>query len=337
MEEEQTQLTTVQPPHKKPGELTVRLITGALYVIVLIAFYVLKLFVSKLFFDALLLAFCIIGTYEMTRAFKDKLHVSQRVVVMIFSALVVLAYALSDFYYADILHVGLPSGQVVDAVGRNYAPHVTFAAFIAGVSVILGLLVFAHQKVSLESTGYAILSYIYPSCFLVVLTVCNHLERYSELAILFVFSVAPFADSLAYVFGRLLGKKLPAKMAPNVSPKKTLIGGFGGLVGGAVGAAFAFFVCFGFTKLEAIGVLSLGWDLEITPLNLLFFLGLGVLTSAFSQFGDLVESAIKRKLGIKDMGKLLPGHGGILDRIDSSLYGGLVVCFVLVLRIMFGG
>ena len=328
MEEEQTQLAAVEPPKKKPNELTVRLITGALYVVVLIAFYVLKLFISKLFFDALLLAFCIIGTFEMTRAFKDKLHISQRVVVMIFSALVVLAYALSDFYYADILHVGLPNGSVVDAVGRNYAPHVTFAAFITGMAVIFGLLVFAHQKVSMESTGCALISFIYPSNFIVVLTVCNHLEKYSELAILFIFTVAPFADSLAYVFGRLFGKMLPAKMAPTVSPKKTLIGGFGGLVGGAIGAVCVFFVCYG---------LSLGWPLEITPLNLLFFIGLGVLTAAFSQFGDLVESAIKRKLGIKDMGKLLPGHGGILDRIDSSLYGGLVVCVVLVLRIMFGG
>ena len=337
MEEEQTQLQAVEPPKKKRDELPVRLITGTLYILVLVAFYVLKLFVSKLFFDALLLAFCIIGTFEMTRAFKDKLHISQRIVVMIFSALVVLAYALSDFYYADILNVGLPNGAIVDAVGRNYAPHVTFAAFIAGVSVIFGFLVIAHQKVSLESTGCALISFIYPSCFIVVLTVCNHLEKYSELAVLFVFSVAPFVDSLAYVFGRLLGKKLPAKMAPNVSPKKTLIGGFGGLVGGALGATFVFFVGFGFTKLEGIGALSIGWGLEVTPLNLLFFIGLGVLTAAFSQFGDLVESAIKRKLGIKDMGKLLPGHGGILDRIDSALYGGLVVCIVLVLRIMFGG
>ena len=335
MEEEQSELHAVEPPKKKRSELSVRLITGFVYVFVLIAFFALKVFISKLFFDALLLAFCIIGTFEMTRAFKDKLHISQRIAVMIFSALVVIAYALSDFIFADILRISLPSGSVQDAVGRNYAPHITVVAVIAGFSVIFGLLVFAHSKVTLESTGYALISYIYPTCFIVVLTACNHLEIYSELAILFVFSVAPFADSLAYVFGKLLGKKLPAKMAPNVSPKKTLIGGFGGLLGGAVGAVFVFFVSYGLTLLDdLIGVPDLGWELELSAMNILFFIGLGVLTAAFSQFGDLVESAIKRKLGIKDMGKLLPGHGGILDRIDSALYGGLVVCLVLVLRIM---
>ena len=68
--------------------------------------------------------------------------------------------------------------------------------------------------------------------------------------------------------------------------------------------------------------------------NLVFFIALGVLTSAFTELGDLVESAVKRKLGIKDMGKILPGHGGILDRIDSTLYASLIVCFVFVMRIM---
>ena len=99
----------------------------------------------------------------------------------------------------------------------------------------------------------------------------------------------------------------------------------GGLIGGALGAVCIFFVYYGLLE---------PCDLNTEWLNLVFFIALGVLTAAFTEFGDLVESAVKRKLEIKDMGRLLPGHGGILYRIDSTLYAGLIVCFVLTMRIL---
>ncbi|MBR7185977.1 MAG: phosphatidate cytidylyltransferase [Clostridia bacterium] len=328
-----------QQPKKKLSNLALRSITASAYIAVLLLFFVLKLLVSDLFFDAIILAFALIGAWEMTRAFKDKMHASQKTVVLIFSALIIIAYAASDFYFADILGVHLPApGGSQVAIGRNYAMHIVFVVFMVGISILLGLLVFAHQNVTLESTGYSLLSYIYPSFLLVVLSVCNHLELYSELAIMFVFVVAPFADVFAFFFGKIFGKALPMKMAPNISPNKTLIGAFGGLIGGAIGANVIFYLCYGLNELDKITeLINLGWSLNVDALNLLFFMGLGIVTAAFSQFGDLVESGIKRKLGVKDMGKILPGHGGVLDRIDSSLYAGLIVCAVLVLRIMIVG
>ncbi len=346
----QEETTGQRPPKKQMSNLTLRCITGAVYIAVLAAFFALKIFVSDLFFDALILLFSVVGTWEMTRAFKGKLHASQTATVMVFTSLVIVTYAVSDYIFQDIMKVGLPKdgffnpdGSFNDELfnslpGRNYSLHITFVVFMAGISVLLAMLVFAHGKVTLESTGCALLCYLYPAFLLVVLAVCNHLQFYSELAVLFVFVVSPFADTFAFFFGKLFGKYLPMKMAPNISPKKTVIGGLGGLIGGAVGAVVIFFIYYGIMRLDDIGVTAVAIrNIGATPLNLFFFMGLGVLTAAFSQFGDLVESAIKRKLGIKDMGKILPGHGGILDRIDSALYAGLIVCLVMVVRIMIMG
>ncbi len=323
-QQENNENTEQKAPKHKIGNFWVRLMTGAAYLIILIGFFLLKIFVNDFLFDFIVLAFAVIGTAEMLRAFKDRMHISQKALVMIFSILLLLTFSLSDFVYIELLGVR-------EAGTSNYTPLITFVVFIAGLASILGLLVFAHNKVSLESTGYSLLSYTYPSVFLLVLAGCNHLERYSEVAVLFIFFICPFSDSLALVFGKAFGKKLPAKMAPTVSPNKTLVGGLGGLVGGALGAVCVFFVYHALCKPLMGGSFQhivFEWN------DMIFYLGIGILSAAFSQFGDLVESAIKRKLGIKDMGKLLPGHGGILDRIDSSLYASLIICLIFTIRIM---
>ena len=312
-----------QKPEKKKSDFWKRTGVGILYMAILIGFFLLKVFVNDFLFDFIVLGFSVLGTFEMCRAFKGKITTAQTVVVMIFTTLTVLTFCVSDFVFKEVFDVAW--GQ------SNYTPLITLVVFIAGLAVILGLLVIAHQKTSLESTGFTLIAYVYPLVFLLILAGCNHLERYSDAAILFIFLICPFADSLALVFGRLFGKKIPRKMAPNVSPNKTLIGGFGGLVGGALGALIVFFVYYGLcTPLRVGSFDNIVFEWE----SLYLFLGIGIISSFFSQFGDLVESAIKRKLGIKDMGKMLPGHGGILDRIDSSLYAGLIVCLIFTIRIM---
>ena len=108
--------------------------------------------------------------------------------------------------------------------------------------------------------------------------------------------------------------KFPKKMAPVVSPNKTVIGGVGGLVGGLVGAAILYF--------SYNAVAGSFADLAIwLPVYLL----IGLLAAAATEFGDLVESCIKRKAEIKDMGRLMPGHGGILDRIDGTQFAAVAV------------
>lgn len=279
-----------------------------------------KIFVNDFLFDLLILAFALGGTFEMLRAFKEKLIPAQRITVMMFAAASLVVYGVLDFLCVQFA-----------LLDRAVVYELTGFVFVAGIALLAGILVFRHEQTSLEGTGYALLSYLYPNVFLLVLMACNHLAEYSDAAILIIFFVCPVADSLAFVFGRLFGKKLPTKMSPVVSPNKTVIGGLGGLFGGAVGAVAAYFLYFGVCVPLDLGsfasVTFPWWELAV-------YILLGIIAAGFAQFGDLVESAVKRKLGIKDMGKLLPGHGGVMDRIDSTLYASLIVYIVFLLRII---
>ena len=197
---------------------------------------------------------------------------------------------------------------------------------------ILCLLVVCYTETSLEGTGLSLFSGLYPTMLLCLLSLANHaqapiaLEKFaldSRLLILMIFIIAPVADSIAYVFGISFRKRFPKKMTPNLSPNKTVIGGIGGLVGGLVGAAILYFayngVCGSFDQMEI-------W--------LPVYLAIGLVGAVATAFGDLVESAIKRKIGIKDMGKIMPGHGGALDRIDSVLFATIVVYAAFLLIVL---
>jgi phosphatidate cytidylyltransferase len=112
-----------------------------------------------------------------------------------------------------------------------------------------------------------------------------------------------FGDTGGYFAGRFLGKH---KLYEEVSPKKTVEGAIGGLGGTLVGALLAHF-----------------WYLQSIPLA--HVLPLAVAASAFGQAGDLAESLVKRSTGVKDSGQIVPGHGGILDRVDALLFASAVV------------
>ena len=120
-------------------------------------------------------------------------------------------------------------------------------------------------------------------------------------------------DTFAYLTGVLIGKH---PMAPKISPKKTWEGFIGGLVFAATGSAFAFHYL-------------LEQELWIGALA-------GVVGALAATTGDLIESAIKRDLSLKDMGTLLPGHGGMLDRLDAALITAPVFWCVIELIKRFG-
>jgi phosphatidate cytidylyltransferase len=137
--------------------------------------------------------------------------------------------------------------------------------------------------------------------------------------VLLALPIVWLADSGAYFVGRSLGKH---KLSPRLSPKKTWEGYFGGVIVGVLGGA-------GLAALYAAfaGPASAVSAVAITPLRGAI---LGLVLSTITTLGDLGESMIKRQVGVKDSGNLLPGHGGAFDRIDSWLWAGVLAYYVIV-------
>lgn len=154
----------------------------------------------------------------------------------------------------------------------------------------------------------AIIGYLVLVPAWVALVILMHLPQGAWL-ILVVVLIVTFADIGAYFSGRAFGKH---KLAPNVSPKKTWEGLLGGLVA------------------NSMLTLLLGLILELDTRRWLMLLGLVMITALVSVLGDLLESMLKRHRGVKDSGNILPGHGGVLDRLDSLTAALPVFTFVFV-------
>jgi phosphatidate cytidylyltransferase len=145
----------------------------------------------------------------------------------------------------------------------------------------------ARQRSGLIPLGFLVL--VPPALAMVVL---------EPLDALLALAVAWIADTAAYFAGRRWGRR---KLAPSISPGKTWEGAAGGLIGAA---AYAMILSILFAGMQGTRMAA--------------FLGAAALLVAVSVVGDLFESAVKRQAGVKDSGSILPGHGGMLDRIDSA-------------------
>ncbi len=186
-----------------------------------------------------------------------------------------------------------------------------YAAFLW---LLTGIYPYGDDLFVLAGVGYASLvaynkevkwrdffPFIYPTAGL--LFIFAMYEEYGVLSLLWLLAVVALTDIGAYVVGKSIGKTPFCETSPN----KTLEGVFGGVaVATLAGAFFGLYVVDFWTAL----IISFA-------------------VSATSIFGDLFESSLKRSAGVKDSGTLLPGHGGVLDRIDGYLFGGIVMLVLL--------
>jgi len=176
---------------------------------------------------------------------------------------------------------------------------------------------------------------LYPILMMFTLIVLNHIDRWAiteagnpaglaRFALLLVFVITMMTDSLAYVVGRIFGGK---KLVPNISPNKTWSGAIGGLFGGVLGALIVLFGASAYGNLAEYLTESIGYATAV----IIFFTVVGLLGSIATQAGDIYASHIKRKAGIKDYGTVLPGHGGVLDRIDGLIFNSVFIFFTMML------
>ena len=188
---------------------------------------------------------------------------------------------------------------------------ILFAPPWAYISLLVAILaVFAVAAIGLRD-GRAIGGFVYAALLLISLGgLRGHWGFEPGLAaVFFLVAVVWATDIGGYFVGRSVGGP---KLAPPISPNKTVAGALGGL-GAAVAAGLIAHALFGVT----------GWGVAAT---------LAVLLSVLSQAGDLFESWIKRRAGVKDSGRVIPGHGGVMDRVDGLVFAAIGLWFACVLE-----
>ena len=261
-----------------------RVITGVLFAII---FIVAILLINTIAFPIFLALLSGIAIWEIEKAvgLKNKL-------IMVFSIAVgVCIPFLFEF------GVSVPIGEF----GGLY------------VVAILILMLLQYNKTRFQEAVISIFASVcIPYAFSVMIIfrdIDKYVEGYSKDEGFYFLIFAVFASWMTDIFAYFVGSKFGKhKLCPNISPKKSVEGAIGGIAGAVllnVLLLFVFkkFIFEGEARLSYIGVALLS-----------------VVLSVVSMFGDLAASTIKRNFGIKDFGKLLPGHGGIMDRFDSALF-----------------
>ncbi len=240
---------------------------------------------------AALLLISLIGEFELCRALKEKGHRPAFPLMVAFTLL----------WYAALFVWGTKAFACLPAV---------LLVLILFVLAAVGVLTFPKQ--SFTDASLCLMGFVYVPALFSSLYFVREQEAGLFYSVL-VYLAAWGSDVFAYLAGRAFGKR---KLAPELSPKKTVAGAVGGVLGGAgLCLLFAHFTASCFDRSYASVMLLAG------------LYGAG--GALMGQLGDLFASSIKRMTEVKDFGKLIPGHGGILDRFDSVLLAGPLMALVL--------
>lgn len=177
-----------------------------------------------------------------------------------------------------------------------------FPALTCLIVMAVAFIVIAAQSAFAGGGQWPTFGLVYAASSAIAMTFLRGTEWHGLIAILFLFAVVWATDILAYFVGRAVGGP---KLAPSISPGKTR----SGAIGGAVGGVFAGVALVLIAGTGSAGTLAL----------------IALLLSIVAQAGDLLESWVKRRHGVKDSGRLIPGHGGVMDRVDGLVTAAMAL------------
>lgn len=315
-----------------------RIYTGTAIVAVLAIAFALR-FLTHWIFDGFILAAVLVAAYEVIKAKKaNKKGVAYHYVF----AYVVVAYAafvlsiVSDFPFW--LHIIM---QIIVLV--------VFAFYVYMMNYMDTATQKQSQKNNVKHSKTSLLSAVeflkiavYPVLMIFTLVPINHIGTFvnfdletgevlpvkmlSLMGLLLVIGISCFTDTFAYTVGsKLKGKKL----CPKISPNKTISGAIGGLFGGVIAALLVVWICLNDATLY-------GYLYHKFPQvgGYFFFIFVGLFGAVINQVGDIYASWLKRKTGIKDFGNFMPGHGGMMDRMDGIMFNSVFISLVLMLVVL---
>lgn len=278
-----------------------RTISGAVYCAIVVGFFLLRAYVRAVAFDAFLWFLCAFGSFELARALKDYELPGGFWVTVISGAVLPVIYVVAEHF-----------------LNKWNALYITLG--VIGVIALSLLIVKLITKDTFKKWGVTVFTLVYPFLGVLSMMILNDVNgQAGVIGLYLIFIIPATSDTFAYLFGMLYNKIRKGKalrLAPNLSPKKTWAGAVAGAVGGALAGLLVYVV---FKPVPRVA----------SPLFIFIFVGF--IASIVGIFGDLFESYIKRSVGIKDMGKIMPGHGGVLDRIDSMLFIAPYILLMMVL------
>ena len=306
-----------------------RALTGIVIVLVTVGFFALRL-VSPYFFDGYLGVITLFAVYEICRVHEKAQKKVDLYVLLLYPVLCYIALLLTVLNNLSIL---------------------IFLAMIFSIAVVLFAFCFIFNKVSKARINKEMVenqakvtynSYVkskslrdlfllvYPTLPLISLFVLNHFASFAKVGgdanniatflLVFVFVTTMLTDTVAYLVGSGIGGK---KLCPKISPNKTISGAIGGLIGSILGATLLFFI---FSTNDGFRATFNQYQISIVTC-----LVIGVVASIFAQVGDIFASLVKRKNNAKDYGKIIVGHGGVLDRVDGLIVNSLIVLILALI------